>query len=207
MKSKMPTIFVAFNLMFVMSLTTCQTTRNEVVKQNKAIVLADQSYPKIDDVKIYPPIMVRLADKPYPVVVDYNSSSVEMIANGKYDIVDKSITTNSFYVAGKGQVASTLYLIHFNCLVTNKEVENHLKSLDLKSAKIEHLLAFGVKYPEKQRKFTIIALGSSLSETQGRVSVPCLSSIASLRMFCLASSDEPDRSEWPEDFRFLAVKQ
>ena len=141
----------------------------------------------------------------FPVTVDYDMPLDAMIDAGKYDWKNDDITVEHFPIEGTGTVECKLLLVHLDRSFTTAEVEEQLKAQGLEPAKIEHLLAFGAKYPEKQLKFPIIALGSSWVDSDGDRYVPYLSRDGSKRRLRLGW-DRPDRT-WSDDCRFLAVSK
>lgn len=122
----------------------------------------------------------------YPVSVDYTCTLVEMIKAGKYDWVNDNITEKNFPIhrpsvseaatgdGGPYRVPGVqnngnieLGLVHLNKVASEEEVLRHLEQLGLRPAKIEELLAFGEKYPDIQREFPIVALGSRWRASDG----------------------------------------
>ncbi|MBU4315415.1 hypothetical protein KJ673_03345, partial [Patescibacteria group bacterium] len=73
----------------------------------------------------------------------------------------------------------------------------------LRPGKIEELLAFGATYPEVQRQFPIICLGSSWVDRGGRRHAPFLSGYGSGRELRLGWCG----SVWDGYCRFLAVRK
>ena len=110
--------------------------------------------------------------------VDYNMSLDQMIAAGKYDWKNSDLNAKNFPITGEGIQEFELELVHPNCNISS---ENATKEMEKDSdpenpwfaAKTEHLLAFGAAFPELQRKFPIVALGS-VAEIPGGLRVPCL---------------------------------
>lgn len=139
----------------------------------------------------------------FPVTVNYDLSLTEMIAAGKYNWTNDDITAEHFPVSGSGQVEVNVELVHFNRVI---ESENALKELDkagFRPATLAELLTFGAKYPDKQREFPIIALGSVWRSRLGRRDVPVLWSRSYERDLHLAWFGH----EWDEDCRFAAVRK
>ncbi|MGH9460150.1 MAG: hypothetical protein ACRD1X_02955 [Vicinamibacteria bacterium] len=95
----------------------------------------------------------------FPVAIDYSQSLVAMIQTGRYDWVNSDITEKHFPVAS-GPAQVSIELVHFNRVMSTDDVLSELDRRGLRPATLPELLAFGEKYPEKQRKFPIIALGS-----------------------------------------------
>lgn len=95
----------------------------------------------------------------YHLIVDYAQSLKQMIAAGYYDWVNPDIEKN-FSVQGSGRVELGAELIHLNRNVSSDEALKELDRLGYRAATAEELLAFGAAYPEKQREFPIVALGT-----------------------------------------------
>lgn len=102
-----------------------------------------------------------VVEETYNVTVDYTRMLADMIKVGKYDQKDSRIVPMNFRVTGSGTADVKLRLVNFGLDTALEEIEEYLEAAGLQPAKIEHLLAFGAKYPDKQREFPIIALGSS----------------------------------------------
>ncbi len=143
----------------------------------------------------------------YPVTVNYDLSLAGMIKAGRYDWVNSDITENHFPenhfpVKGEGSKDIALELIHFNMAILSKDALSELDERGLRPATIEELLAFGTKYPELQRQFPVLALGSIWRQLGDR-HVPCLWS-GSLERFLSLDWFE---GRWDDYFRFLAVRK
>lgn len=115
----------------------------------------------------------------FKVTVDYSQSIAEMVAAGKYDWKNDDITEKHFpspkLPAGfPTKVELNLELIHFNRVISSDEALAELKKQGLRPATLRELLAFAVSYPEKQREFPIVALGSVWRRWDGSRCVPCL---------------------------------
>ena len=96
--------------------------------------------------------------------VDYRKSLKQMVAAGCYDQKEDGITVKHFSPIGKGIIEFEARYFHFhgNTFPENlvKRIEQADKGNSWLPAKIEHLLQFGAAFPEEQRKFPIIGLGS-----------------------------------------------
>jgi len=145
------------------------------------------------------------ASEIYKVVVDYSATLAEMIKAGKYDWFNDDITDKHFPIQGTGKNEVELVLVHLNRNATTKEVLEHLNGQGLEPAKIEHLLAFGSTYPELQRQFPIIALGSVWVDSHGYRYYPSLYSFDSKRRLSLYWRG--DGGHWGDACRFLAVRK
>ena len=142
--------------------------------------------------------------EPIVLSVDYSQSLEQMIAEGNYDWKNSDITAKRFPVVGNGIEQFEAKLFHFDRNTVSQDNVDAIKADDpanpWEPGKIEHLLAFGAKYPEEQRKYPVIALGSVARVCGGR-SVPCLN----------RGGAERDLSWWGDgwggDCRFLAVRK
>ncbi|MEK7630468.1 MAG: hypothetical protein AAB417_00335 [Patescibacteria group bacterium] len=85
----------------------------------------------------------------------------QMIAVGKYDWSNPDITPERFPINGGGIVESVAEAIHFNHNISSDDAEAKLDRTGLRPGRIEELLTFGATFPDMQRKFPIVALGSS----------------------------------------------
>ncbi len=87
-------------------------------------------------------------------------SLVERIGAGKCDI-HPSITEENFPHDPTSVGEWEWRLFCFERFFSSEKAVAEMIANDWKPAKIEHLLAFGKKYPEEQRRYPIIGLGSS----------------------------------------------
>jgi hypothetical protein len=139
----------------------------------------------------------------YPVVIDYGKSVEDMVVYGNYNWSNPNITSKSFPLSGTGNVSVSLELVHLNKSASTQEVLAYLEANGLRAATIEELLAFGLAYPEIQREFPVVALGSSWVDSDGRRDVPYLGRGGSDRELRLYWSG----SDWLGVCRFLAVRK
>lgn len=138
----------------------------------------------------------------FPVTVDYSRSLKEMIAAGKYDWINDDITDKHFPMA-KGKAELNLELVHFNKYISSDDAIAELKMRGMRPATLWELLAFGEKFPEKQREFPVIALASVWRHFSGGRRVPCLWSGAGGRYLGLFWCG----LDWRGRFRFLASRE
>ncbi len=139
----------------------------------------------------------------YTATVDYGMSLADMIKAGKYDWVNDDITVEHFPITGSGKVEVSFELVHLNKSISSKEVLLHMEKNNLRPATLAELLAFGAKYPEKQREFPIIALGSSWVNRDGNRRVPYLYGYDSERYLDLSWFG----GAWVVYYGFLAVRK
>jgi len=169
-------------------------TREDLISVRKSRTLAK----KIAEVIMASKQKVR---ETYKVVVDYGKSLAEMILLGNYGWFNDDINSKNFPLQGTGAQESELVLVHLNQSATSKEVLESLDSQGLAPAQFVHLLAFGAAYPELQRQFPIIALGSSFVDGHGDRGYPYLYCHGSRRRLCLYWGGDGHRGLC----RFLAV--
>lgn len=140
------------------------------------------------------------------LTVDYGLTLEQMIAVGNYDWKNDDLTDKRFPIKGDGVQEFEACLIHPNRSISSEDCIQLIKDTDKTNpwepAQTEHLLAFGAKYPEEQRKFPIIALGS-VGEVDGNRGVPCLDEDGSKRGLHLPWFG----GGWRARCRFLAVRK
>lgn len=134
--------------------------------------------------------------------VDYGRSLDQMIAAGSYDWKNDNITAKKFPVQGSGVEQFEVKIFHFDRTTQSRDNVDTIKFAGWEPGKIEHLLAFGEKYPDEQRKYPIIALGS-VAEVRGHRNVPYLSRNGARRYLDLNWWD----GVWGGSVRFLAVRK
>lgn len=140
----------------------------------------------------------------YLVSVNYALSLEEMVAAGRYNWKNDDITARHFSVKGEGVVDVDIQLAHFDRVMDSSgEVIRELDKVGLRPAKIEELLAFGAKYPDVQRQFPVVALGSVWRRLVGYRVVPFLSRDGGGRYLSLDFFGD----WWIECYRFAAVRK
>lgn len=138
----------------------------------------------------------------YNIQVDYSKSLQEMIDEGKYDWKNGDITAEHFPMTDDGIMNLEVILLHLNRDISTENAEQEIARLGLKPAKIEHLLAFGAMYPEEQRKYPIVSLGSSWVDRDSNRFVTCLDEGSRKRRLDLYWTDD----DWRGHCRFLGVR-
>jgi hypothetical protein len=136
------------------------------------------------------------------VAVDYATSLQDRIAAGRYDWVDDDITPKRFPIAGTGVVQFETKVFHFDRGISSKSAVEAIRADGWEPAQIEHLLSYGATYPDEQRQYPIIALGS-VAEVYGDRNVPYLDRGGAERDLGLMWWV----SDWDDDGRFLAVRK
>ncbi len=120
------------------------------------------------------------------------------IARGGYTYFDKSIPGHFSYLPRRVRHLKA-HLLNFGVFV---DAMPHMGGL--RAATLEELLAFGIQYPNVQRHFPIVALGTEkrIGQSPGVWNVPYLSGDMKSRRLCLGAS----RFGWSDVFRFLVVE-
>lgn len=139
--------------------------------------------------------------------IDYTKSLEQMISAGNYDWKNNNITAKCFRIIGEGRVDFEVKLFHFGRSISSGDAVAQIVAADPENpwepAKAEHLLAFGEKFPDEQRKYPIIGLGSVGEVFGGGRLVLCLCGGSSRRGLDLPWFDVG----WDGDYRFLAVRK
>ncbi len=142
----------------------------------------------------------------FHLTVDYGKSLAEMIAPGHYDWTNGDITAKRFPVSGEGLIEFEARYFHFDRNISSEDAIKEIESEDTENpwipAKIEHTLSHGATFPEEQRKFPIIGLGSVALVFGGR-HVPYLSLGGAERRLRLIWFG----GVWGPFCRFLAVRK
>ena len=139
----------------------------------------------------------------YPITVNYAQAFEEMVGAGKYDYRNDCITAVNFPITGEGMVNYEAVLFHPNRDLESEDAVKEMTQIGLEPAKTEHLLAFGAKFPEIQREFPVVALGSSWVRPHRSRNVPYLDrwfGERDLRLIRWAG-------EWFAYCRFLALRK
>lgn len=144
-----------------------------------------------------------LAENCYKVLVDCGQTLQQMIANGKYDYANSDINASNFPMQGSGQQNVVVELVHFGRDMSSEEVLKEFEARGLRAAMLPELLVFGATYPEKQREFPVIALGSVWRGRGGDRRVACLGRRGSGRGLGLGWGG----GGWGVGCRFAAVRK
>ena len=139
----------------------------------------------------------------YPITVDYGLSLEQMIATGRYDWVNSDITSEHYPIVGTGTVALEGQLVHYGRNMSSEAVLADLDQKGLRPATMAELLAFGAKYPELQRQFPIVELGSVWPYPLGDRSVGYLARVGRGRRLRLVWFAD----DWGASYRFLAFRK
>lgn len=137
------------------------------------------------------------------VTLYYPRTFEEMVAAGHYDWVNQDITSGHFPITREGETAIEVVLVHLNKVASTADVLHYMGEHGLAPAPIEHLFAVGEQYPDLQRKFPIVALGSVWRFSRGLRFVAGLCEFGARRDLGLRWFE----CDWRDDCRFLAVRK
>lgn len=142
-------------------------------------------------------------DNVFPITVDYNRSLIEMIKAGRYDWVHSDINAKHFPLKGKGKHELTAILFPFNYDIETDDAIAEINKQGYRPGLIEELLALGEKYPDLQKEFPIVALGSVWHASIGGRGMPSLCWDRSKRDLSFYWFDRERYAGW----RFLAFRK
>ncbi len=148
-------------------------------------------------------LVTKLPPNVYRVKVNYDLSVEEAVKLGKYEWSDKDITSEHFPSQRKGTASVDIEIRHFNRLISSDDIITELTKEGLRPAELHESCALGEQYPEMQRKYLIVALGSVWRSFGGSRVVPVLSSDGGGRELYLHWFD----GGWDADDRFAAVRK
>ena len=187
-----------------------ETDPDEEVAKSIVADLGRMIYPQGTDIFT----LIRL-----DVVVDYRRTFDQMVRAGNYGHVLGSINGNKFPIrplhSGLAEMDGSPYrqiapikteviLVHLNQAVSTNTALGQMDRLGLEGSPIEEILAVGEKYPDLQRKFPIVGLGSIWQSEAGQPRYcPLLYVGANIR---LLSIDRIDFKCFPR-CRFLARRK
>lgn len=135
------------------------------------------------------------------IIIDYSLSLAEMIAVGRYDWTNNDITANRFPISGNDKTDIVVELVHFDRTISTGDAVDEMRLRGLRPAALAELLAYGATFPEDQRKFPIVALGTE-ALVDGVRDVAGLAGRGSERRLHL----DWVGGDWDGSCRFLAVR-
>jgi hypothetical protein len=151
-------------------------------------------------------VLSEAARKPrdvFPITVNYDLSLEEAIQAGDYQAVHGQITSANFPSTRHGQSELNVVLVRFECRMRSEDILRELEKEGLRAVELPEFLAFGAKYPDMQRKFSIAGLGSVWQDRKGYRNVPCLYEASEGRYLDLHWWDDG----WYSYTRFAAVPE
>ncbi len=142
-----------------------------------------------------------------PLTVDYGRSIEDYLVAGRYDgYVDEAITTEHFPLSGQGVATLNPVFVQVpnppGVFSTNVALAE-IKRRRLRPGTAQEDLAVGEQYPELQRQFPIVALGSFWANPDGDRYVVGLRGDDSTRRADL----DWDGHAWHPVYRFLAFSE
>ncbi len=96
----------------------------------------------------------------YPVTVNYDISVEKLVELGHYSWTSKSVNSSNFHSKKHGRAEVQTELISLNRMVSSDGALMELADRGYRHATLHELLAFGVKYPDVQLHFPVVAIGS-----------------------------------------------
>lgn len=138
--------------------------------------------------------------------IDYTKTVEQAIADGDYDYKNSDINAKNFPVSPemigkKADVSAKLF--HFNRNISSEDVISEMDNAGYRSATLMELLTLGILFPELQRQFPIIALGSVWLFANDNRCATCLDVHGSKRRLNLGWFD----LDWYAHGRFLGVRK
>jgi len=139
-------------------------------------------------------------------IVDYTKTVDQAIADGEYGWKNSDITAKHFpispeMIGTKVEISGKLF--HFNRGMSSEDVIKEMDKDGYRPAVLMEALALAAAYPELQRKFPIIALGSVRHGSDGFRWVPCLRVDGRSRRLSLDYFDD----DWNASCHFLGVRK
>jgi hypothetical protein len=139
----------------------------------------------------------------FPVLVNYDLPLAEAINAGNYQGVHSSITRENFPATRRGPAQVEILLVRYDRRMTSEEVLGEMAREGLRAAELPEFLAFGAEYPEVQRRFSVVGLGSVWKDKKGYRNVPCLYTASEARYLDLHWWDDG----WYSFSRFAAIRK
>lgn len=110
----------------------------------------------------------------FPLSLNYDLALADAIDAGSYQGVHSSITPANFPPQRHGQAEVEVILVRYPKRIDSEDVLRELDKEGLRAAELCEILAFGAEYPEVQRRFSVVGLGSVWKDRKGYLNVPCL---------------------------------
>jgi hypothetical protein len=116
-----------------------------------------------------------LCGESFAVEVDYSLSLSRMIIAGQFQYVAAALKANSFTMAGRGILRTTMHfaVIRRGCEAKTEEVLDWMAAKDLRAANLEELLALAAVLPAGRLTRDAHALGSVGYDGQNPMVVTC----------------------------------
>lgn len=104
---------------------------------------------------------------PFPLVVNWARPIEDLVSEGHYDDVTRNMLRAGLEVPEIGFDRIEGDLVSFTRRSSTDDILRALDRVDMRPAKFRELLVFGIKHPDIQREFAIVALGS-ISRFRGK---------------------------------------
>lgn len=141
---------------------------------------------------------------PFVIAVDYRQTVEEMVEAGSYCQWNADIVQKHFPHDREGNKTELkVELVHFNRLIESDDAITELDKLGLRPVNSAELLTFGAAYPDVQREFPVVALGSPWVLPDGRRVDLFLEAFYGDRGLSLSCGG----MKWSECYRFAAVRK
>lgn len=115
------------------------------------------------------PNFVCTVDSKMMITVDYSLTVEKLVAAGHYETVH-TLCPDYPSIVSSDRSGELAVIVHFNstsysgemsdCIIFSREVVAELNRTGLRPGNFRELLAVGAQYPDLQREFSIVALGS-----------------------------------------------
>lgn len=135
--------------------------------------------------------------------VNYDLSVEEAVKAGDYQAVNADINGRNFSWERRGQAELEIILVKFEHRMSSPDVIRELDQEGLRAAELSEFLAFGAAYPDVQRRFSVVGIGSVWKDRRGYGNVPCLYEASEGRYLDLHWWDDG----WYSYSRFAAVRK
>ncbi|MCL5795000.1 MAG: hypothetical protein M1338_01445, partial [Patescibacteria group bacterium] len=139
----------------------------------------------------------------YQVVVNYDQIVEEAIKACGLDWYDDNVNSKNFSTTRSGNVELSIELVHFDKGMSTRQVLTELSKRGLRPVEFYELLALSAKFPDLQREFPIVGLGSVRQDPIGGRFCPYLdggSAERTLDLYWISSN-------WFDCSRFAAVRK
>ena len=145
-------------------------------------------------------LLVANLGEVYPLDV-FGHSINDLVKQGNYGWSNSDINDGNFQADEMHQ--SEVILKHFDKDMSTEAVLKALDADGLRPATMSELLELGIRYPELQKQFPIVALGSVWRCPSGGRYVGCLCCYVGQRKLSLDWVD----GDWDDGCRFAAVRK
>lgn len=139
----------------------------------------------------------------FAIEVNFTQSAAEMIAAGRYQIKEGNVDKFPLDQQGTEIKRMDVELIHIGAAMAHDLVLEEIGRRGCRPATARELLSFGILYPDEQRKFPIVALGT-VQLLDGKNQVAYLWALGKDRRVGL-DDIVTSKTAWHAGVRFLAV--